>query len=179
MLNSQAWGTLDSEGAYLPFLEAFRPAAQPTPATVTQMSLSLSAHGGIPGVYANQATDTFEILTVHLVPDSKPPRTRYFVGQQYFRIRRHHTVTPPGLINLVQLPTNAFYLANPAVLCPNTAVTLDNHWAGVACVGPFDAGDADETAVQPDAACRYLTRTCTLCMTAFSPCGKRGSRLAC
>ena len=53
------------EGAYLPFLEAHRPTAQLTPASVLQTALATAAHEGLPGVYAYQVPGTYEIRTVH------------------------------------------------------------------------------------------------------------------
>ena len=129
------------EGAYLPFLEAHRPAAQVTPATVLQTALSLTAHEGLAGVYAYQVPGTHDIRTVHRLsltsslPGVATPWDGIVFGFE-------GDVVPPGLINLVQLPPNAFHLTN-GVIAP-TAATLNDHWAaGQICVGPFELVDAD------------------------------------
>lgn len=136
-------------GAYLPLLEAHRPAANPSPATVTQTALSLSAHEGLPGVYAYQVPVTNEIRTIHrLSQTSSLPGLASPWDGMIFAFEGE--VAPPGLINLVQLPANAFHLATPAVLCP-TAATLSERWteiaANVPCVGPFGVGDDDVVAI--------------------------------
>ena len=135
-------------GAYLPFLEAHNPAAQPTPATVANTALALSAHEGLPGVYAYQAADTLEIRTVHRLSQttSLPGLATPWDGITF---AFEGDVIPPGLINLVQLPAQAFFLTNQ-VLAP-TAATLNDHWAGIGadveCVGPFALGDHDVSPV--------------------------------
>ena len=136
------------EGAYLPFLEAHRPAAQLAPATVLQTALSLTAHDGLPGVYAYQVPGSHEIRTVHRlsVTTSLPGVATPWDGVVF---AFEGDVVLPGLINLVQMPPNGFHLTN-GVVAP-TAATLNGHWAGVAagqaCVGPFEPGDPDVTPV--------------------------------
>ena len=136
-------------GAYLPLLEAHRPAANPSPATVMQTALSLSAHEEVSGVYAYQVPGTYEIRTVHRLSQttSLPGLATPWDGMVF---AFEGDVTPPGFINLVQFPANAFHLANPAVLCP-TAATLSERWAdadvNAVCVGPFDVDDDDVEAI--------------------------------
>ena len=131
------------EGAYLPLLESHRPNAQLTPAVVLQTALTLSAHEGLPGVYAYQVPGSLEIHTVHRLgySSSLPGVAAPWDG---ILLAFEGDVVPPGLVNLVQVPANAFHLTN-AVVAP-TAATLSDHWAGVAagqvCVGPFEPGDA-------------------------------------
>ena len=135
-------------GVSLPLLEAHNPAAQPTPATVANTALALSAHEGLPGVYAYQAAGTLEIRTIHRLSQttSLPGLATPWDGVTF---AFEGDVIPPGLINLVQLPANAFHLTNQ-VLAP-TAATLNDHWAGIGadveCVGPFELGDVDVTPV--------------------------------
>ena len=129
------------EGAYLPFLEAYRPTAQVAPATVLQTALSLTAHEGLSGVYAYQVPGSYDIRTVHRLSllTSLPGVVTPWDGITF---GFEGDVVPPALINLVQLPPNAFHLTN-GVVAP-TAATLQDHWvAGQACVGPFELVDAD------------------------------------
>ena len=136
------------EGAYLPFLEAHAPTAQLPPANVMQTALTLSSHGGLPGVYAYQAPDTLEIRTVHRLSQttSLPGLATPWDGVTF---AFDGDVVPPGLINLVQMPAQPFRLTNQ-VWAP-TAATLSEYWQGVdddtPCMGPFDEDDDDMTAV--------------------------------
>ena len=136
------------EGAYLPFLEAHRPNAQLTPATVLQTALSLTEHGGLPGVYAYQVPGTFEIRTVHRLSQTSglPGVATPWDGITF---AFEGDVVPPALINLVQIPAQAFHLTN--VMVAPTAATLSDHWGAIpaaqACVGPSELGDADVTPV--------------------------------
>ena len=136
------------EGAYLPLLESHHPNAQLTPAVVLQTALTLSAHEGLPGVYAYQVPGSGEIRTVHRLgyASSLPGVAAPWDGILF---AFDGDVVPPGLVNLVQVPANAFHLTT-AVAAP-TAATLNDHWAGVAadhaCVGPFELGDGDVTPV--------------------------------
>ena len=135
-------------GAYLPLLESHRPNAQLTPAVVLQTALTLSAHEGLPGVYAYQVPGSYEIHTVHRLgyASSLPGVAAPWDGILF---AFEGDVVHPGLVNLVQIPGNSFHLTT-AVAAP-TAATLGGHWAGVAaedaCVGPFELGDGDVTPV--------------------------------
>ena len=136
------------EGAYLPFLAAYEPNAQLQPATVRQTALTLAAHGGLPGVYAYQVPGTGHIRTIHRLSQTTPlPGLATPWDGVVFAFEGD--VEPPNLINLVQVPAQAFYRTT-AVTAP-TAATLSGHWAGVAdatpCMGPFDPADADTTQV--------------------------------
>lgn len=136
------------QGTYAAFLHAHRPDATVTPAEVLQTALSLK-ESGIPDVYAYQEHDTFRIRTVHrlsqaaTIPGVVSPwdgLTFAFEGD----------VTRPGIINVIQLPPNLFYLTT-AVEAPS-ANALNALWPAAAavpaaCVGPCQAGDADVTAV--------------------------------
>ena len=130
------------EGAYLPLLEAHRPTAQLAPTAVLQTALTLSAHEGSPGVYAYQVPGTYEIHTVHRLgyASSLPGVAAPWDGVLF---AFEGDVEPPGLVNLVQVPANAFHLTT-AVVAPSAA-TLSDHWAGIAaddaCVGPFGLND--------------------------------------
>ena len=136
------------EGAYLPFLKAHHPTAQLPPASVLQTALSLASHESLPGVYAYQVPGTFEIRTVHHLAhaNSLPGIASPWDGLVF---AFEGDVVPPGLINLVQLPANAFHLTN-AVITP-TAATLSDRLAATpaanACAGPFALGDDDVAVV--------------------------------
>ena len=132
-------------GTYLPFLHAHRPEAVLPPADVLQTALSL--HEGLPGVYVYQAHGSLAIRTIHRisktasipgVPSQWDAMVFAFEGDVQY----------PGMINLVQIPTQAFHLT-PVVLAP-TAVAMTGQWAlagGADCVGPYQAGAPDTTDV--------------------------------
>ena len=135
-------------GAYLPLLEAHAPGAQLQPAVVMQTALTLSAHGGLPGLYAYQVPDTFEIRTVHRLSQAStlPGLATPWDGVVF---AFDGDVVPPGLINLIQMPAQPFRLTNQ-VWAP-TAATLSEYWqgvdAGTPCMGPFEHDDEDMTSV--------------------------------
>ena len=135
-------------GAYLPLLESHRPNAQTTPAAVLQTALTLSAHEGLPGLYAYQVPGSCDVHTIHRLgyASSLPGVAAPWDGVLF---AFEGDVEPPGLVNLVQVPANAFHLTT-AVVAP-TAATLSDHWAGVAageaCVGPFGLNDDDVSPV--------------------------------
>ena len=131
-------------GAYSPLLHAHCPEAAHTPAVVAQMVLTLSTHDGLPSVYAYQTHDTHQIRTLHRISQASnlPGLASQWDGITFAFAG---DVSPPGLVNLVQLPVNPFHLTT-AVYAP-TAATLNGHWAGAGntCLGPFQVADADVT----------------------------------
>jgi hypothetical protein len=135
-------------GTYLPSLlvHAHCPEAALPPADVLQMVLPL-LHEGLPGVYVYQAHGSLAIWTIHCIskmasipggPSQWDAMVFAFEGDVQY----------PGMINLVQIPTQAFHLT-PVVLAP-TVVVMMGQWAlagGADCVDPYQAGAPDTTDV--------------------------------